>query len=235
MKNALSIITILFGSLNLLWSQSPDLMSYQAVVRNGSNELVANLPVGVQISIRQGNADGLIVFQEHHTPISNTNGLITIQIGGGTSVTGIFSDIDWTAGPYFIQTETDVEGGTNYTISSTTQLLAVPYAFYSRTSGSSLPGPQGAKGDLGPTGPQGPKGDQGVPGPQGETGPQGPKGDKGDTGPVGFQGPMGEKGETGATGPQGETGPQGPKGEQGDTGPVGPQGIKGDKGDTGAT
>jgi hypothetical protein len=73
-------------------------------------------------------------------------------------------------------------------------------------------GPQGPKGDTGPTGPQGPKGDTGA------TGPQGTKGDTGDTGP---QGPKGDTGDTGPQGPKGDTGDTGPQGPQGPAGPAG--------------
>jgi hypothetical protein len=52
-------------------------------------------------------------------------------------VSGVFSAINWGGGLYFIKTETDISGGTSYSISGTTQLLSVPYALYAKTSGSS--------------------------------------------------------------------------------------------------
>ena len=45
--------------------------------------------------------------------------------------TGNFGDIDWSNGPYFLKTETDPTGGTNYSISGVSQFLSVPYALYS--------------------------------------------------------------------------------------------------------
>ncbi len=222
--------------------QVPEKMSYQAVVRNTTNNLVTNQPVGMQISILQGSATGTAVYVETQTPISNANGLVTLEIGGGTIVSGNMATINWANGPYFIKTETDPTGGSSYTITGTSQLLSAPYALYAKTSGSSTPGPQGPAGPQGPigltgaTGPQGPAGPQGI---QGETGPQGPIGLTGATGPQGLQGetgPQGPIGLTGATGPQGiqgETGPQGPAGPaganglDGATGPMGPQGPQG--------
>lgn len=97
-----------------------------------------------------------------------------------------------------------------------------------------LQGPQGEKGDQGPTGPQGPKGETGAAGPQGLKGETGAKGDIGPAGPKGETGAQGPKGDTGAkgeAGPKGDPGPQGPKG---DTGAQGEQGLKGEKGETGA-
>ncbi|CCG54292.1 Protein of unknown function precusor; putative adhesine [Flavobacterium indicum GPTSA100-9 = DSM 17447] len=153
--------------------QVPEKMSYQAVVRNTTNNLVTNQPVGMQISILQGSATGTAVYVETQTPISNANGLVTLEIGGGTIVSGNMATINWANGPYFIKTETDPTGGSSYTITGTSQLLSAPYALYAKTSGSSTPGPQGPAGPQGPIGLTGASGPQGL---QGETGPQGPAG-----------------------------------------------------------
>jgi hypothetical protein len=113
------------------WAQSPEKMSYQAVIRNADDQLVTT-QVGMRISILQGSAAGTSVFVERQTPTPNANGLVTIEIGSGTPVTGTISLIDWSAGPYFIKTETDLSGGTTYTISGTSQLLSVPYALFAK-------------------------------------------------------------------------------------------------------
>jgi hypothetical protein len=120
-----------------LVAQSPQKMSYQAVIRNNSDQLVTNNAVGMRISILQGSATGTPVYVETQTPATNSNGLATIEVGGGTPVTGTFSGIDWSSGVFFIKTETDPTGGINYTITGTSQLLSVPYALFAKTSGSS--------------------------------------------------------------------------------------------------
>ena len=117
------------------FAQSPDLMSYQAVVRDGSNNLVALSPVGMQISILQGSTNGTAVYTETHTSTSNANGLVTVQIGDGTTGDD-FSTIDWANGPYFVKTETDPTGGTNYTVTATSQLLSVPFALHAKNTDS---------------------------------------------------------------------------------------------------
>lgn len=130
-----AIVTLLaLFSISFIYAQAPDRMTYQAVVRNASDALVSNAPVGVQISILQGSPTGIAQYIETHTPTSNINGLVTFEIGGGTIVAGNFSTIDWSNGPYYIKTETDPSGGTVYTISSTTQLLSVPYALHAATA-----------------------------------------------------------------------------------------------------
>ena len=236
MKKFLSFIVLFFMGM-LLFAQAPQKFTYQAVVRNESNTLVRG-NVGVRISILQGGANGTMVYQETHTTVTNANGLMTLEIGGGTVVNGDFATIDWADGPYFLKTETDPNGGTNYTIEGTQQLLSVPYALYAATSGNGE-GPAGPQGEQGPAGPQGeqgpagPQGEQGPAGPQGEQGPAGPQGEQGPAGPQGEQGPAGPQGEQGPAGPQGEQGPAGPQGEQGPAGPQGEQGPAGPQGEQG--
>ncbi len=132
------LYTLLIGaalSANVA-AQSPDKMSYQAVVRDAGNALVTNQSVGMQISILQGSASGPSVYTETQTPSTNINGLVSLEIGSGTVVSGAFNSIDWNNGPYFIQTETDPSGGTNYTITGTSQLMSVPYALHASTADS---------------------------------------------------------------------------------------------------
>jgi hypothetical protein len=115
-----------------LLAQSPQKMSYQAVVRNSSDQLVANKIVGMRISIIKGSETGTTVYTETQKPTTNSNGLVSVELGTGTS-TDNFSAIDWANGPYFIKTETDPSGGTNYTITGISQLLSVPYALHAKT------------------------------------------------------------------------------------------------------
>lgn len=110
-------------------TQTPQKMSYQAVIRDATNQLVTDQDVGMQISILQGSSSGSSVYTETQTPTTNANGLVSIEIGEGSS-TDDFSSIDWSAGTYFIKTETDPTGGTNYSITGTTQLISVPYALF---------------------------------------------------------------------------------------------------------
>ena len=133
MKKIITLVAVL--SFAAAFAQSPDKMSYQAVIRNSSNALVANTAVGVRISILQGSLFGASVYVETQTPTTNANGLISIEIGSGTPVNGTMTAINWANGPYFIKTETDPTGGTNYTITGTSQLLSVPYSLYSKKSG----------------------------------------------------------------------------------------------------
>ncbi len=133
-----TLIVALFGIAAI--AQTPDLISYQAVVRDASNMLVASQSVGVQVSVLETTAAGTAVYVETHTVTTNANGLATFQIGGGTVVSGVFADIEWGGDDHFLKVETDPTGGTNYTISGTSQLLRVPYALSAR-SVETLPAP----------------------------------------------------------------------------------------------
>jgi hypothetical protein len=90
----------------------------------------------------QGSASGNVVYQETYNPNpqTNVNGLVSVEIGGGEALSGTFSDIDWASGTYFLKTETDPAGGTNYTISGTSQLLSVPYALHAKTADNGFSG-----------------------------------------------------------------------------------------------
>ena len=130
-----AFIAILFTVVTAQ-AQAPQLMSFQSVIRNSSGALVTNHSVGLRLSILQGSITGTAVYTETQTATSNANGLVTLQIGGGTVVTGTFSTIDWSAGPYYIKSEIDPTGGTTYGIAGTTQLLSVAYALYANKAGS---------------------------------------------------------------------------------------------------
>ena len=123
-----------------IMAQAPERFTYQAVVRNAANQLIINTNVGVRVSMLQGTATGNPVYVEIQTVSTNANGLLTLEIGGGTVQQGSFADIDWANGPFFLKTETDPNGGSNYTLTSTQQLLSVPYALYAKEAGNGFSG-----------------------------------------------------------------------------------------------
>ena len=120
------------------FAQAPQTMTYQAVVRDGNNALVVSSPISIRVSILIGSVTGTAVYVETHTTQTNQNGLFDIVIGGGVIVSGnYYSDIYWPSYQYFLKTEIDPLGGTAFTITSTSELLSVPYSNYSRFSGAS--------------------------------------------------------------------------------------------------
>ncbi|WP_289661655.1 hypothetical protein [Flavobacterium panacagri] len=135
MKLAHTLLLLFVTVTFKVFAQSPEKMSYQAIIRAQDNSLVVNSRVSLKIIVHQGTAAGTNVYQETHAVNTNTNGLVSLEIGTGTVVTGDFSKIAWDKGPYYIETQVDVKGGTNYNITGVTQLLSVPYALYAKTAG----------------------------------------------------------------------------------------------------
>jgi hypothetical protein len=115
-------------------AQAPQRMSYQAVIRNAEGTLLTSSSIGVKVSLLQGSETGTAVYEETFTGTTNENGLLTLELGGGTPVSGSFAAINWSTGIYYVKTETDPTGGTSYSITAVGQLLSVPYAFYSSNS-----------------------------------------------------------------------------------------------------
>ena len=135
---AIIFTATIFLNENSTFAQAPQKMSFQAVIRNSSNGLVTDKSVGVRISILQGSPSGNLVYSETQNLRTNSNGLLTAEIGGAPG----FASIDWANGPYYIKTETDPSGGTFYTITGTTQLMSVPYALHAITAESLTGGNQ---------------------------------------------------------------------------------------------
>lgn len=137
MKNFVFVVFHILFSVGIL-AQSPEKFSYQAVIRDAEGKLLQNKPVGIRISVLEGSSYGPVVYTETHHVVTNINGLISLEIGDGTT-TGSFADINWSNSAYFLKTETDPTGGTNYTMTTISQFLSVPYALYATTAGMGWP------------------------------------------------------------------------------------------------
>ncbi|MBU2948821.1 hypothetical protein [Zobellia uliginosa] len=113
-------------------AQAPEKMSYQAIIRSSDNSLVLDAPVNLKIIVRQGSVNGTSAYEESHSATTNANGLVSLEIGAGNRISGAFKDIPWSNGPFFIETQVDPNGGSNYSIIGVSQLLSVPYALYAK-------------------------------------------------------------------------------------------------------
>ena len=127
MKTLLLTLLLLL-TITAAWAQSPQRISYQSIIRDANNVVVASSAVSVKISLLQGTSTGPAVYVETHGITTNANGLVSLNIGEGTAISGSFAGIDWSNGPYLIQTATDPTGGTDYSIVGTAPLNSVPYA-----------------------------------------------------------------------------------------------------------
>ena len=122
MKKLILLALVLFSAATML--AQTNRMSYQAVVRNAANELVAeeNLTVAIRIS----DANSTSAFSETHSVTSNRNGVISLMIGEGSGQSGNMTSVDWRTA----QIHTVVTLSDGATLTNTTPVNAVPYAFY---------------------------------------------------------------------------------------------------------
>jgi uncharacterized protein (TIGR02145 family) len=142
MKKLYVLVAALLVS-GMSFAQAPTVMGYQTVVREGNGALVVGRAVGIQISILLGSAQGTAVYREKQAAITNVNGLVSLEIGKGIT-SDDFAMIDWSVGLYFIKTETDLTGGSNYSITGTSKLMSVPYAFQSKKADNGITSDQAA-------------------------------------------------------------------------------------------
>ncbi len=138
MKNIFYPIIALLISATV-FAQAPQSFKYQAVARDASGEVKANQKVGFQISILQSSESGTTVYTETHVDSTNQFGLVTLEIGTGTT-TDDFTTIDWGNDSYFIQIKMDASGGTSYVLIGTSQLLSVPYALHAKIADNTFSG-----------------------------------------------------------------------------------------------
>ncbi|AZA81354.1 hypothetical protein C1637_01920 [Chryseobacterium lactis] len=124
----------------VVFAQVPQGFTYQAIAFNPSGNPVANGNVSVKISILNNSVTGTNLYTETHSKTTNSKGLINLNIGQGTPVSGTFSGINWAINSKFIKVEIDPAGGTNYTSVGTNQLMSVPYAMTASKIDISSPG-----------------------------------------------------------------------------------------------
>jgi len=126
---AIIISFLLLTCLNL-YSQAPQFINYQFVLRGNTADLIVNSTIGLRASIIETSAVGTVVYSETQTVLSNEYGLVNLEIGGGNVASGAFPLIDWGANDHYLKVEIDTSGGTNYVAIGTSQLLSVPYALH---------------------------------------------------------------------------------------------------------
>ena len=124
MKTKLSIIlTLLFCSICIAQNG----INYKAVIKDGTGTIVANDLIQVQFTILDGAVN---VYQETHSPTTDDNGIIIINIGEGTPISGTFSNIDWSSNNHFLNVQVNTGGGLQDM--GTTAFKSVPYALIAK-------------------------------------------------------------------------------------------------------
>jgi hypothetical protein len=137
MKKVSSLILALAFYLGAC-AQAPQAFNYQTVVRNASGNIVSNQQVSLRFSVHDGSPSGTVVYKETQTLSTNQFGLISLSVGTGSVVSGVFNAIAWGSGAKYLQVELDATGGSNYISMGTAQLISVPYALYAAKSDTAL-------------------------------------------------------------------------------------------------
>ena len=135
MKNTLLLFSFALMSI-FAFGQTSQAFKYQAVARDLNGNPVINQEISVKISILAGSPEGEAVYSEIHQTTTNSLGLLNLEVGRGTTVTGEFAMIAWGNNASFIKTEMDIAGGSSFVFMGTSQLLSVPYSLYSQKAGT---------------------------------------------------------------------------------------------------
>ncbi len=129
------IVALLLGIISNILAQSPQGISYQAIVRDSSGYILKNTSLKLRFSIRDSIANGNIVYQETHNDTTDALGLFDLVIGNGTPTSGTFAGINWGSYKKYLQVDFDANVG-SYTNLGTQQMMSVPYALYADVSKS---------------------------------------------------------------------------------------------------
>ena len=125
------LLALLFFTMQAI-AVVPEAIKYQAVARDNNGNIIANRNIGIRLSILETTTSGISVYSERHAAVTNNLGLVNLEIGKGTALSGSMTDIDWGNDSHFIKIEMDDNGGSNYTLVGTSQLVSVPYALFAK-------------------------------------------------------------------------------------------------------
>jgi hypothetical protein len=126
-----TLIMLLLTSLTSIAQQG---INYKALIRDNAGNAVANQLIAIEFDILESGTTS--VYKEQHTPTTDANGIIVLNIGQGTILSGVFNTIDWGANTHFLNVQ--VNTGAGLTDMGTTEFMAVPYAKHAATATTAL-------------------------------------------------------------------------------------------------
>ena len=107
-------------------------INYKAVIKDDVGNVIAMDVIPVQFTILDGTDT---VYEEAHTPTTDSNGIVILNIGEGIPIGGgDFSTIDWTSNNHFLNVQINTGGGLQDM--GTTAFKTVPYALRAKTAES---------------------------------------------------------------------------------------------------
>jgi len=135
MKRLLTIVAIC--AINPSIAQVPNIINFQAQAVNNDGSIISNQAIKTRLSILD-TPTGVAVYSEVHSVTTSSAGLIGVGIGNGSIENGDFYSIKWEEYPKYIKVEIDLLNGAGYKLVSTSQLVTVPYSFFSAKADTSL-------------------------------------------------------------------------------------------------
>jgi hypothetical protein len=125
MKKYILIGVLLFSAIG--YSQNS--INYKALIKDDLGNAIVNSSVDIKFQILESGAQTNI-YEETHSPTTDINGIIIVNIGEGTIISGIFNDINWEEDEHFLNVK--IDSGSGFVNLGTVQFSAVPYAFHAK-------------------------------------------------------------------------------------------------------
>ncbi len=121
----LSTLLLLIGNG---FAQISPIFSYQAVVRNTADELVVSDRIDAIIKFYNDSPFSSPVYAEHHSVLTNQNGLVSFLVGQGDPISGDLHSVAWDKA--YARTEFILQDGTS--IADTLPITPIPYAYFAQ-------------------------------------------------------------------------------------------------------
>ena len=137
MKNLFSTLLLLITFTITSFAQ-PQAIPFQGAARNSLGNILSNRAISLRLSILDSSATGPVVYSETHSTTTSLLGLFTVNVGQGVLVSGTFDQIDWGNADKYLSVELDTNNGSAFVQMGITQMLSVPYALHSKTSGTKI-------------------------------------------------------------------------------------------------
>jgi hypothetical protein len=137
LPSLIAMLSVIFVT-NIAFSQTvpPQAISYQALIRNSNGNAYGNKDVLVKVSVLEASISGSTIYSEEHSIITDKWGMVSLEIGNGTPISGTFGDINWGTNNFFCKMEVDLLNGQGYELVGITQFISVPYALFSGSAGT---------------------------------------------------------------------------------------------------
>ena len=132
----------------LMAQAQPQKINYQAVAVGANGVTVKNRIISLRLSILDSSSTGSVLYSETHQPTTDGSGQFSVFLGGGTAVSGTFSNIPWgNTKDKFLKAEADLAGGMNYVLMGVSQVVSVPYALAASSlkEGATITGANGSQ------------------------------------------------------------------------------------------